>query len=296
MGNASESRRSQCRNRRRLVGLLALSPFSAATRPAHGGQALRFGTTPVFLDDQVALLAEWQAELERTLDRPVTFLQRRSYREIVDLLLGDSLDVAWLCGYPLVLYEQRLTPIAVPRYRGQPTYQSYLIVPAADRATDHVLALKNRVFAFSDPLSNSGYLVPSVELATAGHTPSRFFRRTFFTFAHRRVVEAVRVGLAHAGAVDGYVWETLVRQHPAETAGLRVAWRSIPFGFPPIVARRSLPPPEGQAVAAALAGMGRSEVGRRLLDRLNIDAFGPGDPALYGGIRELARIQQRQPS
>jgi hypothetical protein len=43
-------------------------------------------------------------------------------------------------------------------------------------------------------------------------------------------------GLAHAGAVDGYVWDTLHRQHPEATEGLRVAWRSGTHGFPPVVA------------------------------------------------------------
>ena len=71
-------------------------------------------------------------------------------------------------------------------------------------------------------------------------TAPSHFRRTFFTYSHRKVVEAVPAGVADAGSVDGYVWDTLALQLPRSTSGVRVAWRSPTYGFPPIVARRSL--------------------------------------------------------
>jgi phosphonate transport system substrate-binding protein len=279
----------QVRNRRRLIaGASASVLLHVAARAAPPDAPLRFGTTPVFLDDQIALLSLWQGYLETRLQRPLSFVQRGSYREIVDLLLAESIDVAWLCGFPFVLYADRAALLAVPTYQGQPLYQSYLIVPAGDTATAHIGQLQGRVFAYSDPLSNSGYLVPRSELLRLGHRPEQFFRRTFFTFGHRRVVQAVQARLADAGAVDGYVWDTLAKQHPHATAGVRVAWRSQHFGFPPVVARASLPQGQREAVTQALLGMPRSERGRQLLARLNIDGFERGDTGLFEGIRRLA--------
>lgn len=291
---ATTTRTLRSRNRRKLVhAAIALPLFTSHRARATTAMPLRFGTTPVFLNDQIALLGVWQGYLEKRLQRPVTFVQRGSYREIVDLLLGEALDVAWLCGYPLVLYAPQISLVAVPRYQGKPLYQSYLIVPESDTVTAHVSNLRDRVFAYSDPLSNSGYLVPRAELIRAGTRPEQFFRRTFFTFGHRKVVQAVQAGLANAGAVDGYVWDTLVRQQPIETRGLRVAWRSPFFGFPPIVARSSLPMEERDAVARALLGMPTSERGSQLLGKLNIEGFGPATPELFNGIRELIRAVER---
>lgn len=282
------------RNRRRLLAAASASMvLASASRAAPSDAPLRFGTTPVFLDDQIALLSLWQGYLETRLQRTLAFVQRGSYREIVDLLLAESIDVAWLCGFPFVLYADRATLVAVPSYQGRPLYQSYLIVPADDSATEHVGQLSGRVFAYSDPLSNSGYLVPRSELLRLGHRPERFFRRTFFTFGHRRVVQAVQARLADAGAVDGYVWDTLAKQHPHATAGVRVAWRSEHFGFPPVVARASLPADAREAFAQALLGMPRSERGRYLLQRLNVDGFERGDARLFDGIRRLAQAVER---
>jgi len=263
----------------------------AAVRAAAG--ALRFGTTPVILDDQIALLGVWQRYLEGRLKRPVQFVQRGSYREILDLLLNGNVDVAWICGYPFVLNEAQLNLVAMPTYQGAPLYQSYLIVPEQDTITTSIVQLPGRVFAFSDPLSNSGHLVPRFQLIEAGKQPTQFFRRSFFTFAHRKVVEAVQVGLADGGAVDGYVWDTLVKQQPTATAGVRVAWKSARFGFPPIVARASLAAEESEAVAAALLGMGGSDAGVQLLRSLNIDGFQRGSVSVFDGIREMVRVSER---
>jgi phosphonate transport system substrate-binding protein len=275
------------RNRRRITAGLLASVCPAVARPV---TALRFGTTPVFLNDQITLLARWQDYLERALQRPVRFVQRGSYSEIIDLLLDSRIDVAWVCGYPFVVNEPRLRLVAIPTYRGRPLYQSYLLVPESDPRTFHVRDLKGQVFAFSDPDSNSGYLVPRVELIRAAQNPATFFRRTFFTFAHRKVVEAVQMGLAHGGAVDGYVWETLRVQQPAATAGVRVAWRSAWHGFPPIVGRGSLSAAESTSISTALRGMRSAADGRALLERLNLDGFDPPVGDVFASIRALVAV------
>ncbi len=275
---------------RGLAGFVGSAMLLAPARPA---TVLRFGTTPVFLNEQIGLLDRWQRHLEKRLERPVRFVQRGSYREIVDLLLGDGVEAAWLCGHPLVLHEQRLAVVATPRYQGAPLYRSHLIVPATDTSTQQVTDLRGRVFAYSDPLSNSGYLVPGAEIAASGANASTFFRRTFFTFSHRKVVDAVRAGLADGGAVDGYVWDTMAAQQPDSVAGLRVAWRSAPHGFPPVVARRNWPGTEMRQLADTLLGMGRWPEGQAVLQRLNIDGFEEPRAGQFDSIRELLRMTGR---
>lgn len=271
-----------------LIGSGTTSLESQASIP------LRFASTPVFLNDQIFLLDRWRRYLEAHIGRPVHFVQRGSYREIVDLLLNGSVDAAWLCGYPLMLYENRLSVVAVPRYQGAALYRSHLIVPSTDTSTKQVLDLKGRVFAYSDPLSNSGYLVPRAEIALGGQQASTFFRRSFFTFSHRKVVDAVRAGLADAGAVDGYVWDTIATQYPDNVVGLRVAWRSVPHGFPPVVARRNWALDQARQLGEALLAMQSSDEGFSILKRLNIESFEAAEPRQYDSIRALMKLSSRE--
>ncbi len=280
--------------RRRL--LLAIASLPAWPAVAANGDAgvVRIGLTPVFLDDQVSFLGKWRAWLEQKLSRSVVFVQRGNYREIIDLLRLGKIDFAWLCGYPYVRHRHEFRLVAVPLWRGQPLYQSYLIVSSDDKNTQTIADLRGKVFAYSDPDSNSGYLYPQYALTMLGEKPSSFFSRTFFTWAHRKVVEAVGVGLADGGAVDGYVWDTLAEVRPDLTAATRIIDRSPLLGYPPFVARSDIPAKELEQFRQVLLGMADDPQGSELLGRLRLDGFTTGQPALFDGIAQMAAKVSRK--
>jgi phosphonate transport system substrate-binding protein len=270
-----------------LTSLLAAGV--GAMLPARGEAApLRFGITPVMLDDRIGFLNAWAAWLSAQLGRSVRFVQRARYREILDLLLRDQLDLAWICGYPYVQHQDRLALLAVPTFQGQPLYRAYVIA-GADSGIETLEALQDRLFAWSDPDSNSGYLYPRHYLAEAGRDPDSFFRRTFFTWGHPRGVMAVAEGLADGAAVDGYVWETLARRDPVMTDKTRVILRSPLFGFPPLVAAPNLPESDRLRLRAVLVGQAQDPAGRALLAELNLDGFAVAEPALFDDIAAMAR-------
>lgn len=279
--------------RRRLLGhlggLLAcglqVPPSRADARP------LRFGLTPVFLNNDLELLDRLQAYLADTCNVSVQLVTRRTYQEITALLVSGQLDAAWICGYPFVVFRKELELLAVPVWQGRQEYQGYLI----GRADRHVTALgdlQGDVHAYSDPDSNSGYLVTAAALVEAGFEPSTFFRRSFFTYGHRNVIRAVASGLAQSGSVDGYVYEVVASLEPALTAGLRVLRRSEWLGFPPIAAPLRAPVPGRTAVLRqAFESMYRTDAGRAVLTLLKLDGFHAGDPVLFDGIgRKVAAL------
>jgi len=252
---------------------------------AQAFRPILFGTTPVFLDDQISFLNKWQHYLETRLNRPVVFVQRETYREIIDLMINEKLDFAWVCGYPYVRFKPYLQLVAVPVFQGKPLYRSYVIVPQNDAVTHSLMDMKNKIYAFSDPLSNSGWLVAQAEIKHNGYVPGSFFRKTFFTWAHRKVVEAVAVKLAQGGSVDGYVWETLNVTHPDLTARTRIVEKSAEYGFPPIVAHLNLDPSEYRAVQEILIDMKNDPAGRALLVELNLDGFEQGSDHIFDDIK-----------
>jgi phosphonate transport system substrate-binding protein len=281
--------------------LLATAWFSAA--PAWSAPAtntdpapIRLGVTPVFLDNQVALLNRWRNYLERQTGRQVTISQRQTYKEIVDLLNEQQLDAAWICGFPYVVNRARMELLATPVYAGAPLYRSYLIVAADDREVHGYQDLRGKVFAYSDPDSNSGYLVPQVELDRLGYRDDTYFNRHFFTWSHRNVVQAIARGLADAGAVDGYVWESLRKFEPELAEKTRIAYRSAEYGFPPIVASIDTPEAIKTSLRQALISMPDTPAGRSLLEELNLDGFMHTGFDLYQGILDnLRKIEAHAP-
>lgn len=259
---------------------------------AYAADALRIGTTAVFLDDQAAFLNAWGRYMEARLSRPVQFVQRGSYREITELIRAGQLDLAWVCSPPYLNNRDRVVLAVVPVYRGKPLYQSYLIVPTTDHSTKSFADLKGAIYAFSDPDSNSGWLAPHVEMKRTNLDAAALFKRTFFTWSHKKVVEAVAVGLAQGGSVDGYVWDTLALVHPEITSKTRVAWRSPWYGFPPIVARNSMPAAELRQLQDLFIGMKNDAQGRVLLKQLNLDGFIREDAHLFDSVEKNLRAMR----
>jgi phosphonate transport system substrate-binding protein len=270
--------------------MLFLTLFSVMLGAEESQRPIRVGMTPAFLHDQHAMLAEWKVYLERQLKRPVVFVQRDSYRETMDLIQKETLDFAWLCDYPYLALGGEVKLLAVASYKGKPAYQSYLIVPSSDTQTQSITDLKGKVFAYADPHSNTGYVVPRYLLKQAGKDAGRFFRRTFFTWSHHKAVQAVATGLAQGAAVDSYVWETLQRVNPALVAKTRIVWKSAEYGFPPIVAHRQVSNKDFMDFQAVLFGMHRDPAGRILLDKLNLDSFVVGSPRMYQEVADMMRV------
>lgn len=281
------------RNRRRWLinsGCLAASGLIGLARKSRAaGSKIRVGMTPAFLHDQHGLLGEWREFMAESLQRPVEFVQRDSYRETMDLLRLEKLEFAWICDYPYLHLKQEVRLLAVPLYRGRPYYRSYVIVRKDNTHVRSIADLSGSVFAYADPYSNTGYLAPRYEIRQLGRDPASFFRKTFFTWSHRKVVEAVASGLAQGGAVDSYIRDTLVHVEPALAARTRIVWRSPEYGFPPFVSHRSVSSSDFQLMQAHLLATGRTEAGRRLLARLHLDGFTAGSPALYEGVARMMR-------
>lgn len=255
---------------------------------------VRFGLTPVFLDSDIQLLALIEEYLSSQLQYPVALVKKRTYQEITLMLLSGQLDAAWICGFPYVQYRDRLSLVAVPLYNGRPQYQSYIITTEGSSASSFH-DLRGSVHAFSDPDSNSGFLVTRALLTRLDETPESFFENTFFTYGHRNVIRAVSSGLAQSGSVDGYVWDVMNITEHAMVARTNVLRKSDWFGFPPVACvRQSRTSDTVQSLAAALYNMPKDAMGREILSTLHLDGFIEGDDGLFDGIARNFRLVKEQ--
>ena len=179
--------------------------------------------------------------------------------------------------------------LAVASYQSKPYYRSYLIVPAKDTTSASIADLKGKVFAYADPHSNTGYVVPRHLLKQAGIDAGRHFRKTFFTWSHAKAIEAVASGLAQGANIDSYVWDSLQKVDPKLAAKTRIVWKSPEYGFPPIVADHRVAAADFETFQKALFGMVDDPEGRALLAKLNLDGFVAGSPELYSAVAAMMR-------
>jgi phosphonate transport system substrate-binding protein len=270
------------------ASLLLASTVGAAAETTSA--VIRFGLTPVFLTNDLELLGRLQSYLQRATGYPVSLITRRTYQEITALLTSGQLDAAWICGFPYVAHRAELQLIAVPLWHHKPLYQSYLIADR-DRQAGSLWDLRGDIHAFSDPDSNSGFLVTRAALAERSLRPETFFAKTFFTYGHRDVIRAVGSGLAGSGSVDGYVYDVVAELEPDLTAGTRIVKASEWLGFPPIAAPKTpIDEVRLSGLTRALWEMDKDEDGRVVLKMLRLDGFGAEDTASFDAIASKAAL------
>jgi phosphonate transport system substrate-binding protein len=275
--------------------ILGCAISACALGPAAGSQdeAFKFGLTPVFLSNDLELLGHLRSYLALRLGEPVELVSRRTYQEITALLVSGQIQSAWICGYPYVQYKADLNLVATPVWHGKPLYRSYLIA-AAGRDVNVWSGLRGDVHAFSDPDSNSGFLVTRALLAENKLLPHAFFSRTFFTYGHRNVVRAVASGLAQSGSVDGYVYEVMRETEPDLIKQTRIVRPSEWLGFPPVASPKSLSGDRRiKALQEALVSMEADPEGRKVLDLLRLDGFLATEPSLFDTIAAKVDLVRR---
>ncbi len=257
---------------------------------------LRFAVAPVLspratLENYEALAAY----LGERLGRPVELVQGKSYAEINALVRAGDVSFALVCSgaYVQGRREFGMQALVVPVVNGETTYRSYLIVPSdsPDRGWED---LRNKRFAFTDPLSNTGRLVPVYVLSRMGEVPERFFKDFIFTYSHDNSIEAVAEGLVDGAAVDSLVYDYLAQTNPALAAKTRIVWKSPAYGINPVVVHPKVDPELRARLAAILLGVDSDLKGREVLARLGVDAFVMPDPSAYDSIEEMMRATGAQ--
>ena len=229
------------------------------------------------------------------LNRPVELVQRKTYAEVNDLIQAGGIDVAFVCSLPYVEGQQKfgMELLAAPEVRGEAVYRAYVIVPS-DSPVTQFDQLKGMTFAFTDPDSNTGKLVPTYLLQQEHQTPESFFQKVVYTYSHDNSMKAVADGLVDGASVDSLAYDYIVARDPALADRTRIIWRSGPFGTPPVVVPPGLSPDLKKQLREILLGMNGDYQGQEILNNLMIDRFVIPNQTAYDPVRDMLRKVSEQ--
>ncbi len=199
----------------------------------------------------------FRAKVEETLGVPVKLFTPADYDGVIQGLLGGTLDYAGLgaSAYAKIyLTDPEAVDVALTTQNVDGSTGYYAIGFAKkDSGITSMDEAKGKSFAFADPNSTSGYLVPAAELSATYGKLEDYFSEVKMSGGHEQTIVGVANGDFEAGVswADGLGnWEDGYSNgafRKAADAGLVdmnnivEIWRSklIPNG--PYVVRRSLP-------------------------------------------------------
>lgn len=226
--------------------------------------------------------------LASKVSRKIHLVQRKTYAEINALLGSGGIDLAFICSGPYAADRDRyhFEALAVPQVHQKSVYRAYLIT-GQDNPITRFEDLRGKTFAFSDPDSNTGCIVPRFLLAQRGEFPQSFFGKTIYSYSHDNSILAVSRSLVDGAFVHEHIWEYYSRKNSAITSKVRIVYESEPFGNPPLVASATMPEDLKHRIRELLFSMHNEHRGAGILGELMIDRFVPPDENLYDPIRRM---------
>ena len=265
-------------------------------RPDNGSARLRVAVAAIISPKETFIFYRQLLDyIGARLGHEIEFVQRKTYGEINELLARGQIDIAFICSGPYALGKEKygIELLVTPQIQNSHFYQSYLIVHK-NSTFGSLEDLRGGIFAFTDPDSNSGKLVPTVWLAQMGEKPETFFRKTIYTYSHDNAILAVAKELVDGAAVDGLIWEYFHQKNPIFTSKTRIIRKSEPYGIPPIVASRSLTPQLKALIHQELLAMHQDNEGKKILNELLIDRFISPRDEWYDSIRKMNLVLSSQ--
>ncbi len=226
--------------------------------------------------------------ISEELDLPVEFHQRRTYAEINKMLETGQLDFAFICtgAYAELDKSKGVELLATLVSHGVPFYNAHIIAQKSFVA-DSFEDLRHATFAFTDPLSNTGYFYPVFRLKELGETPESFFESTMFSYAHDISIQLVAKGVVEAASVNKLIYDYLALHQPERIEEIKIIEISPPFGNPPVVVSTRMDDEKKEKTRKLLLSMHENEKMQMVLQNLLIDSFIEGDDTYYESVREM---------
>ena len=231
--------------------------------------------------------------LGQKLSRPTQLVQRTTYADVNRLVQNGEVDLAFVCSQAYVEGHRDfgMELLVAPQVEGETIYYSYIIVPR-DSPVFTFDQLRGGSFAFVDPLSNTGRLVPVYLMAQMDETPDSFFGSYVYTRSHSNSIKWVALKMVDGAAVDSLVWDYAAATDPTFTSKTRIVYTSPPYGIPPVVVGPELNPALKRRLRDILLTMHKDPEGQEIIHMLRIDRFVPLDDAAYDSIQEMLRFLQ----
>lgn len=187
------------------------------------------------------------------LRRPVKLNVAADYESLARLLEGEKVHLAWFShsSFEQLRPGRSWEALCRPVQKGTVDYLGKIIV-RADSPCRHIKDLRDKVFAYVDRNSGSGYYFPNLYMSQQGIDPLMFFSKVVFTHSHDASIDGVIDRRFDAAAVFSV---HLNPKYDKKVPLLRFLTTTGPIPNDPMVVRKDLPLELKQKIREAMLSM-----------------------------------------
>jgi phosphonate transport system substrate-binding protein len=166
-----------------------------------------------------------------------------------------------------------------------------IIIARKDSGIRTLEDTRGRLFAFTDPNSTSGYLVPNILFSRDLKVdPNSYFKDVRFSGSHGASILAVKNGSIEVAATNDVDLNRMVEKGQASWDEYNVVWKSDLIPGSPMCVRKDLPESLKAAFLGALMMFNDNKKG---LEKLQLGGYSPAYDSTYDVIRYLKRLKKQ---
>jgi phosphonate transport system substrate-binding protein len=165
------------------------------------------------------------------------------YTAAIQAMKYDHADIAWVgpFAYTIARREADVEPVVggIRTSTGSASYNS-IIITRVDSNIKTLRDLQGKTFAFVDPASTSGYLVPKAMLLQNNIDPDIFFSNVMYAGSHTATQLAVYNGTVDAAADSFPSFEIMSENGSINPEEMLILWKSDDIPPSPVIVQRKL--------------------------------------------------------
>jgi phosphonate transport system substrate-binding protein len=205
--------------------------------------------------NQKPIWEPFAAAMSQEIGIPIKPFYVTQYAAVIEAMRFGKVQAAWLGGKSYIEAAKVADAEAfaqVVSADGTRGYYSHLIANKDNPITAEAIAeggdkyviknAANLTFAFNDPNSTSGFLVPSYYIFTKNNVdPKKAFKRLIFAGSHEASALAVANKQIDVATVSNEALRRLESTNPTARQKIEIIWKSPLIPSDPIVYRQDLP-------------------------------------------------------
>lgn len=285
--------RQKCKPLILLCFMSLFFAFQAWAAPQDWPEVIRFGIVPSLGEGAETYYTPLISYLTKQLGIEVKPMISKDYEGIISGMVYKQIDFAYFGPKSYVEAGERCSLEALVlelNKEGEAGYYG-LIISRKGSDTDSFEKAKGRTFAFTDPNSTSGYLVPSVMFARdLAIDPKTYFKKVIFSGSHKDSVLGVKNGTIEVAATNTLDLYRMEKNGEVSRNDFNILQKSELIPGSPICARTELPQSLKDAFQKAMIEFGAEDTS--VLEKMQFGGYIKTDDKIYSIIRDLNRFKK----
>jgi phosphonate transport system substrate-binding protein len=228
-------------------------------------------------------------QISNALNMKTEIFVGSDYNATIEALRSNKVDVALMGAFGYVLATTQAPvdafAVTVTAASNSPDYHSIIIARKDEADLTSLDSLKGHTFAFVDPSSTSGSLMPKAAMLDDHIVPESDLKKVIYSGGHDASILAVAEGKVDAASVADRIYAIACAKKATDCDKLKVIWTSPSIPNDPLFYRKAISEGMKKKIREAFYGIKNLTFG----EMGTVARFDPTTDKNYDVVRNIAK-------